>query len=302
VIPHADIKPIVIGSPYFEIADFLFDVIDPNMVRRIVNSVARELQATNIQTKREPDSMDHMESIKRHRRKTEPVRVRNETVENMDSPISYWDMPSTPIFLYGVFERNPALGSFEIVHTPSEDILVDRWRSPGNPGELVLAKLHDLDREDFLEAIEDAAAGLHEGLSTPDFFHVPPGVSEEVTNALTDGLMRMAQQYVENGVDLFTRACGIRKYPNPWWRPSDEELNDVGIDRAVIPELQGLDPVEAYLVSALHNPHVDTNLAFFQSWWQGAIAFQNSPESSDEAAKVVEAFAQHSLNRIEHHN
>jgi hypothetical protein len=188
------------------------------------------------------------------------------------------------------------------VHTPSEDILVDRWRSPGNPGELVLAKLHDLDREDFLEAIEDAAAGLHEGLSTPDFFHVPPGVSEEVTNALTNGLMRMAQQYAENGVDLFTRACGIRKYPNPWWRPSDEELNDVGIDRAVIPELQGLDPVEAYLVSALHNPHVDTNLAFFQSWWQGAIAFQNSPESSDEAAKVVEAFAQHSLNRIEHHN
>jgi hypothetical protein len=112
----------------------------------------------------------------------------------------------------------------------------------------------------------------------------------------------MAQHYGENGVDLFTRACGIRKYPNPWWRPSDEELNDVGIDRAVIPELQGLDPVEAYLVSALHNPHVDTNLAFFQSWWQGAIAFQNSPESSDEAAKVVEAFAQHSLNRIEHHN
>jgi hypothetical protein len=298
VIPHADIKPIVIGSPYFEIADFLFDVIDPNMVRRIVNFVARELQATNIQTKREPDSMDHMESIKRHRRKTEPVRVRNETVENMDSPISYWDMPSTPIFLYGVFERNPALGSFEIVHTPSEDILVDRWRSPGNPGELVVAKLHDLDREDSLKAIEDAAAGLHEGLLTLDFFHVPPGVSEEVTNALTDGLMRMAQQYVENGVDLFTRACGIRKYPNPWWRPSDEELNEEGIDLSEFPELQGLSPVEAYLVSALHNPHVDTNLAFFQSWWQGAIAFQNDPDSSDEAAKVVEAFAQHTIDRL----
>jgi hypothetical protein len=52
------------------------------------------------------------------------------------------------------------------------------------------------------------------------------------------------------------------------------------------------------LVSALHNPHVDTNLAFFQSWWQGAIAFQNSPDSSDEATKVVEAFAQHTMNRM----
>jgi len=302
VIPHVDIKPIVIGSPYFEIADFLFDLIDPNMVRRIVNSVARELKTVDFQTKREPDSMDHMESIKRHRRKTEPVRVGNETVENLGSLSSYWDMPSTPIFLYGVFEGGPILGSFEIVHTPSGDILMDRWRSPGNPGELVLAKLHDLDREDFLKAIEDAAAGLHEGLLIPDFFHVPPGVSEEVTNALTNGLMRMAQQYAENGVDLFTRACGIRKYPNPWWRPSDEELNDVGIDQAEFPELQGLDPIEAYLVSALHNPHVDTNLAFFQSWWQGAIAFKNNPESSDEASKVVEAFAQHTLNRIEARN
>ena len=298
VIPHADIKPIVIGSPYFEVADFLFDIIDPNMVRRIVNSVAREMQAAKVQTQREPDSMDHMKSIKHHRRKTEPVRAGNETLENLASPLSYWDMPSTPIFLYGSFERNPALGSFEIVHTPTEDVLVDRWRSPGNPGELVLAKLNDLNREDFLKAIEDAAAGLHEGLLTPDFFHVPPGVGEEVANALTNGLMRMAQQYAENGVDLFTRACGIRKYPNPWWRPSDEELNDVGIDQAEFPELQGLDPIEAYLVSALHNPHVDTNLAFFQSWWQGAIAFQNSPDSTDEATKVVEAFAQHTIDRM----
>ena len=67
MIPHADIKPIVIGSPYFEVADFLFDIIDPNMVRRIVNSVAREMQAAKVQTQREPDSMDHMKSIKHHR-------------------------------------------------------------------------------------------------------------------------------------------------------------------------------------------------------------------------------------------
>ena len=75
-------------------------------------------------------------------------------------------------------------------------------------------------------------------------------------------------------------------------------MNDVGIDQAEFPELQGLDPIEAYLVSALHNPHVDTNLAFFQSWWHGAIAFQNSPDSTDEATKVVEAFAQHTIDRM----
>lgn len=298
VIPHADIKPIVIGSPYFEVADLLFDIVDPNMVCRIVNSVAREMRAASVQTQREPDSMDHMQSIKRHRRRTEPVRVGNETLENLDSLLSYWDLPSTPIFLYGIFERNPALGSLEIVHAPSGDLLVDRWRSPGNPGELVLANLHDLNREDLLNVIEDSAAGLHEGLLTPDFFHIPPEVGDELTNALTNGLLRMAKHYAENGVDLFTRACGIRKHPNPWWRPSDEELREEGIDEVEFPELQGLSPAEAYLVSALHNPHVDTNLAFFQSWWQGAIAFQNNPDSPDEAQKVVEDFAQHTIDRM----
>ena len=75
-------------------------------------------------------------------------------------------------------------------------------------------------------------------------------------------------------------------------------MNEEGIDLSEFPELQGLSPVEAYLVSALHNPHVDTNLAFFQSWCQGAIAFQNNPDSPDEATKAVEAFAQHTIDRM----
>ena len=298
VIPHASIKPIVIGSPYFAIGDLLFDIINPNMVRRVVNSVARELHSINVQTKREPDSMDFMDSIKRHRRQVEPVRIGNETVETIDSLSSYWDLPSKPILLYGVFEGGPILGSIEIVQTVSDHILVDRWRSPGNPGELILAKLDDLDREDFLKAIEDAAAGLHEGLLLPDFFHIPPGVGEEITDALANGLMRMTSHYADKGVDLLARACGIRKYPNPWWRPLEEELKEEGIDVTEFLELQGLDPGEAYLVSAMQKSLVDINLGFFQSWWQGAIAFKNDPESLDSATKVVDDFAQHTVDRL----
>lgn len=298
VIPHASIKPIVIGSPYLEIGDLMFDIINPNMVRRVVNSVAREMHSINVQTKREPDSMDFMDSIKRHQRKVEPVRAANESVENIDTASSHWDMPSIPIILYGVFVGGPILGSIEIVQTVSERILVDRWRSPGNPGELILAKLDDLDREDFLKAIEDAAAGLHEGLLLPDFFHIPPGVGEEVTDALANGLMRMTRHYADKGVDLLARACGIRKYPNPWWRPLEEELKEEGIDVTEFPELQGLEPGEAYLVSAMQKSLVDINLGFFQSWWEGAIAFQNDPGSPDSATKVVDDFAQHTIDRL----
>ena len=295
---HSAIKPILIGSPYFNIAEILFDLINLNMVRRILNMVALELKAANLITKRQPKSMDSMDAIKRHRSEIDPLRVADVTNGSIEPPKSFWDLPSKPILLYGVFTGGPILGSIEIVDGPKEAFLVDRWRSPGKPGELLLANLHGLFGDDFYKVIEDAAAGLHEGLLTPDFFHIPPEVGEELTNALTNGLMRMAQRYTENGVDLFARACGIRKYPNPWWRPSDEELREEGIDQTEFPELQGLAPAEAYLVSALHNPHVDTNLAFFQSWWQGAIAFQNNPDSPDEATKVVEDFAQHTIDRM----
>jgi hypothetical protein len=298
VITHVAIKPVVLRSLHFEIADILFDLINPNLISRIVKATARELESVGEKTMREPDSMDLMDSIKRSRRKVEPVRVASETIENIDTLSSYWDMPSKVIFLYGVYQGGPVLGSIEIVEMPNRTILIDRWRALYNPGELVLADLDDLDRKDLLIAIEDAIAGLHEGMVEADFFHIPPDVVEDTSNAILRGLLRLANHYGERGFDLMTRAFGIRKYPNPWWRPSDEELKNTGIDLAEFPELQSADPNEAYLFSALDLRHVDCSLGFFQSWLEGAIVMRDNPESTDEAARKVEAFAKHTLDRI----
>ena len=298
IITHAAIKPVVFGSRHFEIADFLFDLINPNLISRIVKAVAREMKSVGEKTMREPDSMDLMDSIKRSRRKVELVRVANETIENMDTLGSYWDMPSKVIFLYGVYQGGPILGSIEIVQTLTREILIDRWRVLDNPGELVLADLNELDQKDSLRAVEDAIAGLHEGLVEAEFFYISPYVVEDTNSAILRGLLRLANHYEARGFDLMTRAFGIRKYPNPWWRPSDEELKKTGIDLTEFPELQSVEPNEAYLFSALDSRHVDCSLGFFQSWLEGAIVMRDNPDSTDEAIRKVEAFAEHTADRI----
>ena len=298
IITHVAIKPVVVGSRPFDIGDFLFDLINPNLISRIVKAVAREMKSVGEKTMREPDSMDLMDSIKRSRRKVELVRVANETIENMDTLGSYWDMPSKVIFLYGVYQGGPILGSIEIVQTLTRTILIDRWRALDNPGELVLADLSDLDQKGSLRAVEDAIAGLHEGLVEAEFFYISPYVVEDTNSAILRGLLRLANHYEARGFDLMTRAFGIRKYPNPWWRPSDEELKKTGIDLTEYPELQSVGPNEAYLFSALDLRHVDLSLGFFQSWLEGAIMMRDNPDSTDEAISKVEAFAEHTSDRI----
>ncbi len=75
-------------------------------------------------------------------------------------------------------------------------------------------------------------------------------------------------------------------------------MKEEGIDVTEFLELQGLEPGEAYLVFAMQKSLADINLGFFQSWWEGAIAFQNDPGSQDSATKVVDDFAQHTIDRL----
>lgn len=302
IIPHTSIKPIVIGAPPLMVATILFDFINPNMVERLVNAVAMELKLAEFKTEREPDSMDLMRSIRRGRRKTEPVRLayeKNETINNGGTPSSFWDFPSTPLIVYGIF--NPIgswLCSLEVVYTLNSTMLIHRWRHPFDPGERVLCDLNESDGAAFHKAIEDSVAGLHDGNSVPDFIHIMVDMSNELADRISGGLYRMATHFLDEGVDLLKYAYRIRRYPNPFLRPSETESMDDGIDFNEFPELQGLEPVEAYLVSAMQNEHVDINLGYFQSWLEGALAFNNNPDSPDDAERVVENFAQHTIDRL----
>ena len=123
-------------------------------------------------------------------------------------------------------------------------------------------------------------------------------ISNELADRISGGLFRMATHFLDEGVDLLKYAYRIRRYPNPFLRPSETESMDEGIEFNEFPELQGLEPVEAYLVSAMQNEHVDINLGYFQSWLEGALAFNNNPDSPDDAERVVENFAQHTIDRL----
>lgn len=293
-IPHANLKPVVMGSPRFDVADVVFDVVNPNMVHRYVNVAVRDLHQINVQSCRDPQDMDSIKSVARLRHRPAPIRARYETIQTGKTHGSLWELPSIPLLVYGVFNPvGPSLGSIEIVHASSSQLVVNRYRHHTGSSERVLAEI-TAETEDFLATIEAVVGQLHALTSIPDFLNIPVDLDHDVQGAVTEGLFFACSGFTNEGVDLDLKARSIRHQPNPWWRPMDADTEPT----PEVPEFAGLQSAEAYLATAMNPDIVDYNLGLFQAWWEGARAFLRDPNAPDEATRIVEWFTEHTLDRM----
>jgi len=292
-VPHSNLKPIVMGTAPPDIADVMFDIINPNMTRRLVSIVARDLHSIDRETQREPDSMDSMAALIKVITRRDPVRVENEEMLRVDDDFVSWTFPSTPLLVYGVF--NPVgstMGSVELVHMRARTFIVSRYRHPFNPGQVILAAV-DPERE-LSGSIVDAIHALCDHISPPDFISVPSDLGDELRDSVIEGLMLMSEGFEKAGIDLTQRGLAIRDQPNPWWRGPN------GYDKVfeMLPELEGFTPAEVYLSQAMQIVIADCNIGLFQAWWEGALAFLRDPDNPDEATRIVEAFTDHTFARL----
>lgn len=292
-VPHSHLKPIVMGTNTPDIADVVFDIINPNMTRRLVSIVARELRSIGKATQRDPESMDSMPALIRLITKPDLVRVENGELLRVDDEFVSWTFPSTPLLVYGVF--NPVgstMGSVELVHMRRRTFIVSRYRHPSNPGQVILAAV-DPERE-LSGSIVEAVQVLCDHISPPDFISIPSDLREDLRDSVIEGLMLMSESFGKAGIDMTQRGLAIRNQPNPWWRGPNGNDNVFEMP----PELEGFTPAEVYLSQALQISIADYNFGLFQSWWEGALAFLRDPNNPDEATRVVEAFTDHTLARL----
>ena len=292
-VPHANLKPIVMGTDIRDISDVVFDIINPNMTRRVVSTVARELHSIGMKSQREPDSMDSMAALVSVVTRPDPVRVSNEEMIRHHEALDSWTFPSIPLLVYGVF--NPVgstMGSVELVEGLGWREIVCRYRHPSNPGQFVLATVPE--SSNFGEIVTTAIAELSEHISPPSFISIPADLSEALRESVFDGLLMMAEKFHQSGVNMTQRGLSIRNQPNPWWRGPNG--NDDVFD--IPPDLEGLGPAEIYLSQAMQVQIVDYNIGLFQAWWEGALMFLQDPDSPDQATRVVEAFTDHTLSRL----
>lgn len=292
-VPHSNLKPIVMGTNTADIADVVFDVINPNMTHRLVSIVARELHSIGIETQREPNSMDSMASLVSAVTTPDPIRVSNEEMLREDEDFVSWTFPSVPLLVYGVF--NPVgstMGSVEVVDARYGSFIVSRYRHPSNPGEEILATVSP--DKSLSQHVVEAIRSLSEHISPPTFISIPVDLHEDLRGAVFEGLMLMSEQFERAGFDMAQQGLAIRNQPNPWWRAPDG--NDDVFE--ISPELEGLAPAEIYLSQAMQIAIVDFNIGLFQAWWEGALAFARDPSNPDEATRVVMAFTDHTLTRL----
>lgn len=293
-IPHANLKPVVMGAPRYEIADVIFDVINPNMVHRLVNIAVSDLHQIDVISQRDPQEMDSINSVARLRHIGSPVRASNKSVNARGIPDSLWDLPSFPLLVYGVFNPvGPSLGSIELINERESTMIVSRYRHHMSPGEVVLCEVPEKVTE-LPSAIRESVGGLHEHTSIPDFIHIPVNLDSGIKDAIVDGLFDMCKGFSNENVDLTLKAMRIQHQPNPWWRPMGPDSDEMPEK----PELDGLTPAEAYLSTVMRTELVDYNLGLFQAWWEGALAFLRDPSSPDEATRIVERFTEHTLDRM----
>lgn len=293
-IPHANLKHVVMGSPRFEVADVIFDIVNPNMVHRLVNIATRDLHQVGVVSRRDPQEMDSIKSIVQLRQRRFFTRASNESIVSNNVEDSVWDLPSTPLLFFGIF--NPvgsSLGSIELVYTRESTLIVNRFRHHLSPSETVLAVV-PLTSDELVSAIKTAVGRLHEMTSIPDFINIPLDVGPDVREAVLEGLFQMCKGFAGEGVDVSLEARRIYHQPNPWWRPVEPDSEST----PETPELDEHDPESAYLSTVMNPSLVDYNLGLFQAWWEGAVAFQNDPNDPDEAAKTVRRFTQHTLDRM----
>lgn len=292
-IPHTWLKPIVLNSLAIEIAELVFDVVNPKMLQRMFNIAIRELKSIDIATKRDPEEMDQHQSIIRHRRKIEPVRCDDLSAKAETLLDSYWDMPGRPVFIFGVF--NPVgstLGSIELIHTKDATLVAYRYRHPAGDRELIIDSLTN---EEPLElAINEGISLLAGQISPPDFFHIPTDLPQEIYDAVLQGARAMATEFSLSGVDLTLKAARILNQPNPWWRKGTSEPKTDDDDLSLF---DGVDPVDAYLNEASHPFVVDVNLGLFHAWWAGAQTWVREPDNPEQATQVVESLTRHVMIR-----
>lgn len=292
-IPHTWLKPVVINTYAPSVAETIFDVVNPKMLQRMFNIAIREMKSIDVTTKRDPEQMDDHKSIIHHRRRIEPLRCHDDSASSNTALDSYWDMPSRPIFIYGVF--NPVgstLGSIELVNTKDELLLAYRYRHHTGDYELILDSLTD--HEPWEPAITKGISDLASQISLPDFIHIPSGISTKISDAVHEGLSALAREFLLSGVDLTLKAARISSQPNPWWRKGTSAPRT---DTDDLSGFENSDPVDAYLEMASHPFVVDVNLGLFHAWWAGAQTWVREPDNPDEATRVVESLTRHVIIR-----
>jgi hypothetical protein len=292
-IPHTWIKPILTNIVPTEVGEAIFDFINPNMLHRMFNIALRELNAIGVKTQRDPGDMDMHPSILGKRRKIDFVRCADNSASKNAVLESYWDMPSRPLMVYGIF--NPVgstLGSIEIGYSNGHAVLLWRWRHSVQDEEQEVADLVEMstDGSDIRNAIENLA----QQMSLPDFIHIPDDCPANYRSAVLDGIQQMASAFSNSGVDLKLKAARIATQANPWWRKGTSEPITEGDDLTAFNDVSD---VEAYLSEAMNPFVVDINLGLFHAWWAGAITWVGEPDNPDKATQIVENLTQHVITR-----
>ena len=294
VIPHAVLKPVICGIDRRTVAELLFDFVDPRMMNRAMNGAARLLKDMSLTSEREPNESDSVGSIIESRKKPEAVRA-NIAAAEMIQADDLWVMPSTPFLVYGIF--NPigsTMGSLEIVNGTSESYIVNRWRHPHHPGEVVLFEVDE--NVDILGNMQQGVLALADSISLPDFIWSPQDLAPVFQDGLVDALVSMTETIEQNGTDVVGKATRMWHYPNPWVRPSVED--SMGLEAPA--DFEGMSNAEAYIAVSTNPGIVDFNVGLFQAWWEGAIAYMAGPGDPDpqRATDAVQMFMQHTFDRM----
>jgi hypothetical protein len=292
VIPHAILKPIICGVDRRTVAELLFDFVDPRLTNRIMNGSSRLLADMNLVSEREPNESDSVGLVIESRKRPEAVRADVSVVEMVQAD-DLWTMPTTPFLVYGIF--NPigsTMGSLEMVNGIRESYIVNRWRHPHHPGEVVL---FDVDENmGMLANMQKGVLALADSISIPDFISIPQDLPSDFQDGLFDALVSMADAMASNGTDVLDKATRMWNYPNPWTRPSAEDSEDLEVPA----DFQGMTNGEAYIAVSTNPGIVDFNIGLFQAWWEGAIAFMAGPDDPQRATDTVEMFMQHTFDRM----
>lgn len=201
----------------------------------------------------------------------------NELLDPVDVTLKLWRVPCqmAPI-RFGIFNpAGPSVGSIEVAvnYRLGRGLVLERIRHPFAPS----LRLHAvLDREGF-DALDDHLAAVVAALSwsTMDWCDLSADDISDI-ETLEEALYEFAER---QGVD--TKRCGLALAENladPWSR----------VDFGYEPESELPDdthPDDLWLSMIVDAVNIDTHLAYMRSAWEGAMAFQRSP---DEAEAIME--------------
>ncbi len=190
---------------------------------------------------------------------------RNELLEAFELP-GLERMHRMQIAQFGIFNPSgPSVGSIDVAvdYVSQCGLVVLRTRHPWSRSAVVRAVI-DQDGFNHLDRIlESLVADLDWALF--DWFESASGFESD-NAAILRGLRRFAQRFVADGDELDRAARRMLVPWSPWQRLEDE-----------LPELPpGDDPVDVWLHGVVDPFHIDSNVAYFRSAWEGAVAYRAS--------------------------